>query len=292
MSEQIRIRRHSIAAHFTIVPNEVAQNSDLSWGARGLLVYLLSLPADWSIRVTEVQGHGTDGRRRFYSLKRELESAGYVRGYRTRDQKGVITGVCWEVSDRAWAWDEAREPDAESEVDHKTQSGRPLGDFLDDGKTQSGRPLSKNASDGNAEDAIAEDANAPTTKKQLTKNTSTKDGGNGDPAVSPVSLQTWDSMAARYQRMPWEDQAKRLDEEFVAHLTRLWTTADRDAVKAGLMARQFLRKARSSEDAYLRATDAWELYQASRQEQEQQEAARAADETARAERDFWLKQGY
>jgi hypothetical protein len=86
---------------YTVIGNEAAQDSSLSWKARGLLVYLLSLPRDWNIRISELANHATDG---YDSTKRamdELLKSGYIkRGPRVRKPDGklgdyvyLVTGV-------------------------------------------------------------------------------------------------------------------------------------------------------------------------------------------------------
>ena len=45
-----------------MINKEMAQDKTLSWKARGLLLYLLSLPDDWNIYESELIKHATDGR--------------------------------------------------------------------------------------------------------------------------------------------------------------------------------------------------------------------------------------
>jgi len=65
--------------HFSIIPNAVAQNKVLSWSARGLLIYLLSLPSDWKIKKTELQRNSSTGREGTNSAFKELVDNGYIR---------------------------------------------------------------------------------------------------------------------------------------------------------------------------------------------------------------------
>jgi hypothetical protein len=78
----IRIRKHE--RDFLIVANTTVQDERLSWEARGLLVYLLSLPPDWDIRVSHLQkqsraGRGA-GRDALRGMLRELQEFGYASG--------------------------------------------------------------------------------------------------------------------------------------------------------------------------------------------------------------------
>lgn len=90
---------------YTVIGNAAAQDSEISWKAKGLLVYLLSLPKDWNIRISELAAHATDG---YDSTKRamdELLAAGYIqRGQRIRKPDGklgdyvyLVTGVRDEI---------------------------------------------------------------------------------------------------------------------------------------------------------------------------------------------------
>jgi len=86
---------------YTVIGNEAAQDSSLSWKARGLLVYLLSLPRDWNIRLSELARHATDGIDSTRKAMDELLNAGYIqRGARIRKPDGklgdyvyLVTGV-------------------------------------------------------------------------------------------------------------------------------------------------------------------------------------------------------
>ena len=86
---------------YTVIGNEAAQDSSLSWKAKGLLVYLLSLPRDWNIRLSELARHATDGIDSTRKAMDELLNAGYIqRGSRIRKPDGrlgdyvyLVTGV-------------------------------------------------------------------------------------------------------------------------------------------------------------------------------------------------------
>ena len=48
----VRVQRHK--RDYVQIANATAQNRRLSWAARGLLIYLLSLPLGWKIRVSHL----------------------------------------------------------------------------------------------------------------------------------------------------------------------------------------------------------------------------------------------
>jgi len=70
------------------VSNDVIRNKDLSLQAKGLLVYLLSLPADWEVHKTEICKHFRNGRDSVFRAWKELQEQGYITEKKYRDEKG------------------------------------------------------------------------------------------------------------------------------------------------------------------------------------------------------------
>ena len=63
----------------------------LSWKAKGLMCYMLSMSDDWKFYECELINHSKDGKDAFRSAIKELINAGYVvRGDRVRDEKGLL----------------------------------------------------------------------------------------------------------------------------------------------------------------------------------------------------------
>lgn len=77
--KKTQIFRSSKKSNYTIVNNEVLRRKDLSWKAKGMLVYILSLPDDWIVYLEEIMKHSTDGKASFRSGWKELEEKGYVK---------------------------------------------------------------------------------------------------------------------------------------------------------------------------------------------------------------------
>lgn len=86
---QMIIRKAEHKRDYTCVSNEILQRKDMSMRAKGLLVYLLSLPADWELHKTELPKHFTDGRDAVFRAFEELEKLGYIQGKKFRE-KGRI----------------------------------------------------------------------------------------------------------------------------------------------------------------------------------------------------------
>lgn len=75
MSDIIRIKKDK---NFSIVYNEVFQRKDVSWKAKGIMAYLLTLPDDWKVHSSEISSHSSDGKAAFQSGWNELKKLGYV----------------------------------------------------------------------------------------------------------------------------------------------------------------------------------------------------------------------
>jgi hypothetical protein len=64
-------------SNFTSIDRRVLEDSRLTWGARGMLAYLLSKPNHWEVRVGHLISESPDGRRRVEKMLHELEKFGY-----------------------------------------------------------------------------------------------------------------------------------------------------------------------------------------------------------------------
>jgi hypothetical protein len=69
-------RRHN--SNFTIVPNAIFEHPDLSIEAKGVLGYLLSRPADWTVRLAHIGPALRIGRNKIERIFLELREARYV----------------------------------------------------------------------------------------------------------------------------------------------------------------------------------------------------------------------
>lgn len=86
-------------AEFYVLPNRIAEDKSLSWGARGLLIFLLVKPDDWQVSVAHLTNETAMGRDGVRALIKELMDAGYV-AHRTSKEAGRFAVGCYEVSDK------------------------------------------------------------------------------------------------------------------------------------------------------------------------------------------------
>lgn len=81
----IRIEKKT---NYVVMNKEALENVNLSWKAKGLLAYLLSLPDDWKIYVEELQSHSKDGRDSTAAALKELIEARYIKRIQLRGSHG------------------------------------------------------------------------------------------------------------------------------------------------------------------------------------------------------------
>lgn len=65
-------------SNFTILSNEILQSETLSFKAKGMLAYLLSLPSDWVLYKSQLHKNCKEGVDAIRSIWKELEEEGYI----------------------------------------------------------------------------------------------------------------------------------------------------------------------------------------------------------------------
>lgn len=93
-----QIFRQSKTNNYSIIHNEILRRNDISWKAKGIMCYVLSLPDDWVIYLEELIEHATDKKASFRSGWNELTEKGYVRRFPVRNESGKI--VEWKTEIR------------------------------------------------------------------------------------------------------------------------------------------------------------------------------------------------
>jgi hypothetical protein len=80
-----------------MIERATVQDSRLSWAARGMLAYLLSLPPDWKIKVEHLQSQGDLGRDAVRGVLKELQRLCYVSGFGQAERVGRGRLVASEI---------------------------------------------------------------------------------------------------------------------------------------------------------------------------------------------------
>ncbi|MCL1124132.1 hypothetical protein [Shewanella surugensis] len=92
------IYKANISQEFTVIPNSTIQDKVLTFEARGLLSFMLSLPENWGFHTKWLQEQSPKcGRDKLTRMLTELQGANYVRKQVVRNDKGLITGTDWLV---------------------------------------------------------------------------------------------------------------------------------------------------------------------------------------------------
>jgi len=82
---------------FTIINKRILEDERLSWAAKGLLCFLLSLPDNWKLRVSHLVKIGDLKRDGIYKLLQELRNTGYVVYRQSRGDQGRFRGGTYIV---------------------------------------------------------------------------------------------------------------------------------------------------------------------------------------------------
>lgn len=87
------IRRSRRTTRYTIMSNVGLQDARLSWRARGILAYLLSMPDDWRVSDRQLAASAPEGRAAVQTALKELETHGYVHRRCFKNERGLFV---WE----------------------------------------------------------------------------------------------------------------------------------------------------------------------------------------------------
>lgn len=78
----IRVKKDS---NYSVINNTGLKDERLSWKAKGILAYALTLPDDWTFHISELARHAKDGADSLRTGFKELKELGYVKRYPVRD---------------------------------------------------------------------------------------------------------------------------------------------------------------------------------------------------------------
>lgn len=81
--------------NYTTINNTGLKDTRLSWKAKGILAYILTLPDDWIFYMEEVTKHSKDGIASLKAGMKELKECGYVKRFPIKGEDGKISK--WEM---------------------------------------------------------------------------------------------------------------------------------------------------------------------------------------------------
>ena len=87
-------------SEFFQMNNKAIQDPSLSWAARGLLAYLLSMPEKWEPHLRDLFSRSADGRKPTEAAMKELIEAGYVKKDRGKNYRRNTRYTVYETPAR------------------------------------------------------------------------------------------------------------------------------------------------------------------------------------------------
>lgn len=89
-------RKKGKKRNFVVLDKRFLEDADLTWQAKGMLSYMLSLPDDWCFRLSHLKNQSRNGRDATYTIIRELREKGYIRKTQERSS-GKFGQVDYDV---------------------------------------------------------------------------------------------------------------------------------------------------------------------------------------------------
>lgn len=130
--------------NYVVIDKTLLNNRELSWKAKGLHSYLMSLPDDWRVQETDLVKRSKDGKESTRSAIKELTEAGYIKRVAIRE-KGKFKSwefVVYELP--TFDTEPANEPEAndppEQQKPDVPESENPKVVPPESGKPESGKP--------------------------------------------------------------------------------------------------------------------------------------------------------
>lgn len=93
----VRFVRSKHDKYYLVMDTTGLYDTTLSWKAKGILAYLLSLPDDWTIYLSEIVNHSTDKEASLTTGIAELINHGYIERIKTRGNHGHFKGWSYTV---------------------------------------------------------------------------------------------------------------------------------------------------------------------------------------------------
>jgi len=132
--------------NFLILDKTCLNESTLSWGAKGLHAFLMSLPDNWKIRVIDLQKRASNGRDAVRAFLSELEKTGYIKKETKRlDETGQFNGMEYLVLEMPEPDFKPNLPEPENPFSAKNAvntpgPGNPFTDYPASGNPSPGNP--------------------------------------------------------------------------------------------------------------------------------------------------------
>lgn len=167
-------------SRYTVTDNSVLQDGRLSFGARGLFIYMWSMPDDWQFYKKVLYKQSTEGRKKIDSYVAELQALGYLALKNKRQTRGKFGGYDWVLRDslpenqeKSYPQDDPTVAPLPSTVDRQrsTDNGRPTAvkEQLQSNHQQNTHKQSKKLTNSLINSTQAKPGNPKMGKKKLKK---------------------------------------------------------------------------------------------------------------------------
>ena len=189
-----RVERNT---NYTTMSNYHLRDTNLSLKAKGLLSVFLSLPDEWHYSISGLMKITKEGRDCLTAVIKELEKAGYLVRYQSRDETGKIVGIEYVIYEKPQAEQAGccgvrmnsiadSRPDAYSSA-ATGRNEEPLQDMLSAERPRAKKPMTGNPSAGkpSVENPSTDNPSTenPVTDKPSTENPVTDNPRAGKPSV-------------------------------------------------------------------------------------------------------------
>ncbi len=124
MTEVLFIREKK-ERDFTVINNTCLKDQRLSWKAKGLFCYILSLPEDWQIHLSEIENHATDGRDSLRTAVKELKDYGYLQAKQLKNPDGTFSATLFKVIEKPQNSPRTENPSTENPSTENPQTENP-----------------------------------------------------------------------------------------------------------------------------------------------------------------------
>ena len=184
-----RVERNT---NYTTMSNYHLRDTNLSLKAKGLLSVFLSLPDEWHYSISGLMKITKEGRDCLTTVIKELEKAGYLVRYQSRDETGKIVGIEYVIYEKPQAEQAGccgvrmnSIADSRPDACSSAATGRneePLQDILSAERPRAKKPMTGNPSAGKPS-VENPSTDKPSTEKPVTDKPST----DKPSAVKPVT---------------------------------------------------------------------------------------------------------
>lgn len=134
----------NLSQNFTMIPNWLINNQDISLKAKGLFIFLASKPDDFDFSADRISKMNKEGVSAINTCLRELESIGLLTRKKIKNNENKFVGIEYILSDKP----------IKKEVEETPVIESPLIEFPVNGFSTDGKPTNNNNKDYNKKDIL------------------------------------------------------------------------------------------------------------------------------------------